>query len=336
MKSVANGSAVASPRVSIGLPVYNGAEYLSDAIESILAQSFADFELILCDNASDDGTEAICRRFAERDPRVRYIRQPRNLGAAANYNRAFEEARGPYFKWAAHDDMLAPDFLALCVAELDRDPGCLLVHCGTVVIDETGRETSCYIDCLASGDTDPVARFRTWMRQPRGQCNPVFGLVRRAEMARTILHGDYIGADRVLLGEFALRGRVTMIRKGAFLRRIHPGISTRANPDALSLTTWFTGGRTRGLRFKRWRQLREFGRMIDGVETLSAAERRGAKRVLMRWMLDLRSEFLKELLLPLYINGQDTALKAWMRRRKAERQRRRAGVGVSGHRRAQS
>ncbi|MBF9059043.1 glycosyltransferase [Rhodobacterales bacterium HKCCSP123] len=317
--------------MSIGLPVHNGAEYLSEAVESILAQSFTDFELILCDNASDDGTEAICRRFAGLDPRVRYIRQPQNIGAAANYNRAFHEARGRYFKWGAHDDTLAPDFLKVCVAELDRDPGCILVHCGTVLIDADGRETSCYIDCLASGADDPVERFRTWMRQPRGQCNPVFGLVRREAMAKTILHGDYIGADRVLLGDFALRGRVTMIPQGYFLRRIHPGMSTLANRNALSLTNWFAGGQARGLRFKRWRQLREFRRMIGGVETLSAAERQGARRVLLRWVYDLRSEFLKELLLPLYINGEDTALKAWMRRRRAGRR----GRGAASEARAQ-
>ncbi|MEO1397469.1 MAG: glycosyltransferase, partial [Pseudomonadota bacterium] len=92
------------PLVSLGLPVFNGADYLAEAIESILNQSLADFELILCDNASSDQTESICRSFAERDARVRYIRQARNLGAAANYNLAFEEARGTFFKWCAHDD----------------------------------------------------------------------------------------------------------------------------------------------------------------------------------------------------------------------------------------
>lgn len=317
------------PRVSIGLPVYNGAAYLAEAVDSILAQSFRDFELILCDNGSDDGTEDICRAYAARDDRVRVIRQPRNLGAAVNYNTAFHAARGEYFKWGAHDDNLHPDFLAVCVAELDRDPGCLLVHCGTVLIDDTGRATSCYIDCLASTDPDPVARFRVWMRQPRGQCNPVFGLTRRAEMARTVLHGDYIGADRILLGEFALRGRVTMIPKGYFLRRIHPEMSTLANPDALRLSDWFTGGRARGLRFKRWRQLREFMAMIDGVETLSTRDRWRARAVVLRWMRALHSEFLKELLLPLYINGQDTRLKTWMRQRKARRKAdRRRGKGA--------
>src|SRR3954470_1068595 len=93
------------PRVSIGLPVYNGQRFLAPAVSSLLAQTFADFELVICDNASTDDTEAICRRFAERDPRVRYHRNEQNVGAAPNFNRALALSTGQYFKWAAHDDL---------------------------------------------------------------------------------------------------------------------------------------------------------------------------------------------------------------------------------------
>ena len=96
------------PRVSIGLPVYNGDNYLAETLDSILAQTFTDFELIISDNGSTDRTEAICRRYAAQDHRVRYVRNPSNLGAARNYKRAFELARGEYFKWNGHDDPLAP------------------------------------------------------------------------------------------------------------------------------------------------------------------------------------------------------------------------------------
>lgn len=310
------------PRVSIGLPAYNGADFLSEAITSILDQTFTDFELILCDNASTDGTSQICEDFARQDQRITYIRQSQNFGAAVNYNRAFHEARGEYFKWAAHDDILEPTFLQRCVETLDTDPGCLLAHCGTVFIDEKGYSESCYIDCLASDSEDPVERFRTWMALPRGQCNPVFGLVRREEMVKTILHGDYIGADRILLGEFALRGRATFIREGLFLRRIHSNMSTLANPNALALTEWFSGCKAKGLRFKRYRQLREFFAMVRNVD-LNRRDRWRSYGVILRWMVALRSEFLKEPLLLLYINGEDTRLKAWLRRRKAERRMKR-------------
>jgi glycosyltransferase involved in cell wall biosynthesis len=110
------------PAVSIGLPVYNGERSISKAIAAVLAQSFDNFELIVSDNASTDGTEALCRAFAARDPRVRYIRQPRNLGATGNFRFVLEQARGRYYMWAAADDLRSPDFLSENVAFLETHP----------------------------------------------------------------------------------------------------------------------------------------------------------------------------------------------------------------------
>src|SRR5215471_14033382 len=98
-------------RVSLGLPVYNGQRYLAGAIQAILDQTFSDFELIICDNASTDETESICRDLAARDPRVRYHRNPANIGAAPNFNKTFELSTGEYFKWLAHDDLHEPTYL---------------------------------------------------------------------------------------------------------------------------------------------------------------------------------------------------------------------------------
>src|SRR5688572_10868700 len=99
-----------NPRVSIGLPVYNGENYLAEAIDSILAQTFEDFELIISDNASTDRTQEICEAYAAKDGRIRYYRSEVNKGSAWNFNRVFELARGEYFKWAAHDDYIAPEY----------------------------------------------------------------------------------------------------------------------------------------------------------------------------------------------------------------------------------
>ena len=109
-------------KVTIGLPVFNGIDYISQAIESILSQTFADFELYISDNASDDGTAEICRDFARRDRRIRYLHQPHNVGAAENYNLLFALGTGPYFKWAAHDDILHPRFLDVAVGILECHP----------------------------------------------------------------------------------------------------------------------------------------------------------------------------------------------------------------------
>ncbi len=101
-----------APRLSIGLPVYNGETYLIESLDSLFSQSYEDFELIISDNASTDGTADICRRYAKQDPRIHFIRQSRNIGLAPNHNFVFQEARGELFKWASHDDLYARDLKA--------------------------------------------------------------------------------------------------------------------------------------------------------------------------------------------------------------------------------
>lgn len=114
-----------SPCVSIGLPVYNGEPFIEQALDSLLAQTFKDFELIVSDNASTDKTEAICRDYAARDARIRYIRQPRNRGAVWNFNFVLQEAKGKYFMWAAADDLRDSNYVETLIACLEADPGCI-------------------------------------------------------------------------------------------------------------------------------------------------------------------------------------------------------------------
>ena len=125
----------AVPRLSIGLPVYNGENFLAESIESLLGQSYEDFELIISDNASTDDTEDICRTYAEKDPRIRYIRQRHNIGSAPNHNFVIEQAGGDLFKHASHDDLYARDLLKLCVAALDEHPQVVLAHSWSAVIN---------------------------------------------------------------------------------------------------------------------------------------------------------------------------------------------------------
>ena len=127
------------PRVSIGLPVYNGEKFIREAIDSIFSQTFEDFELIISDNGSTDRTQQICQAYAAQDLRIRYYRNKKNIGAARNYNLVFELASGEYFKWAAHDDLCAPEYLERCVEILDRDPDVVLCYPKTSIIDEHGE-----------------------------------------------------------------------------------------------------------------------------------------------------------------------------------------------------
>src|SRR5690242_8968780 len=111
-----------TPKVTVGMPVYNGERYMRFALDSLLAQDFQDFEIVISDNASTDRTSEICAEYAARDSRVRYHRNATNIGASPNYNRTFELARGQYFKWCAHDDVCLPSFLSKCVATMEAAP----------------------------------------------------------------------------------------------------------------------------------------------------------------------------------------------------------------------
>jgi hypothetical protein len=126
--------------VSIGLPVYNGARYLREALDSLLAQDYADFEVVISDNCSDDETESICYEFVARDARVRYHRAGRNAGPTLNFLRAYGLARGEFFMWAAHDDRRATRCLSLCVEALRRSPRASMCCVGSRIIDEQGRD----------------------------------------------------------------------------------------------------------------------------------------------------------------------------------------------------
>jgi glycosyltransferase involved in cell wall biosynthesis len=216
------------PRVSIGLPVYNGENYLSETIDSILAQTFADFELIISDNASTDGTEAICRQYAALDHRIRYVRNRANLGAAKNYNRVFELARGRYFKWNGHDDPLAPQFLEYCVEVLDRAPELVLCFSRNRPIDENGNEhrlgaltARTFLPKPQLGSARAHVRFYHTVVADHPQ-GAVFGLIRRDVLAQTPLIGSYRSSDLPLLGELALRGRFHQIPETLQDRRFHP------------------------------------------------------------------------------------------------------------------
>jgi len=127
-----------APTLSIGMPVFNGARYLQEAIESLLTQTFVDFELIISDNASTDPTREICLENARRDSRIRYVRQSHNVGGPRNWNFVAEEACGRYFKWASANDLHDRKFVERCLNLLDEDRQIVLCYADTMLIDEHG------------------------------------------------------------------------------------------------------------------------------------------------------------------------------------------------------
>jgi glycosyltransferase involved in cell wall biosynthesis len=233
------------PRVSVGMPVRNGGAHLQAALTSLLAQTYEDFELVVSDNASDDGvTEEVCRAAAREDDRVRYVRQERNLGANANYNAVVAAARGELFRWAAADDLVLPEFLAEVVSLLDSRADAVLAHTAAVLIDDDGeplrRDGDRFVtrhgvsyhapDEVGSArrlaDPRPSVRYRDVLLHSRW-CFEMFGVVRREVLLTTALHRPFYGTDKVLLAELALRGAVLHSERPLFLRRCHDGASTR-------------------------------------------------------------------------------------------------------------
>ena len=255
----------AQPVVSIGLPVYNGGSFLEETIKSILGQTLKNLELVISDNASTDATSEICRRFAKRDARVRYSRNPENLGAARNYNITFEMARGRYFKWNGHDDPIPPEYIEQCVSILDSDPGVVLAYGRQVAVDEHGRpkRTGALVTARLqkrSGLASRYAlvRYLACVAMPVGHpVGPIFGVIRRDVLCRTPLLGAFVSHDLPLTAEIALHGRFHQFPDVAQFRRYHAEQGHRTHRTLAQRESWFEPSRAKLNTRPRVRLLRE-------------------------------------------------------------------------------
>jgi len=247
------------PRVSIGLPVYNGELYLRAAIESLLAQTLTDFELIISDNASTDATGDICRDYAARDRRVLYIRRPTNVGVTRNFNDTLSHATAPYFKWMSSDDLVAPDMLARCVEALDRDSSLVLVHAKTGFVGEHGEAIPHDDSRLHLVEEHPHQRLRALWDRLRF-CNAQFGVMRLDAMRRTGLFGAFIGSDICFLAELCLQGGFVELPDTLLFRRLHRRAASKMRPD--QLIEHYRLARKRLILYN-WRHLFEYVRIAS-------------------------------------------------------------------------
>lgn len=245
-------------KVTIGLPVYNGEDFLEKAVDSLLAQTYKDLELIISDNASTDSTEAICRRYAAQDPRVKYVRNSENLGAAKNYNQLVEMAQGDYFKWAAHDDICLPAFVEKCVEILDAEPEIVLCYTRARGIDEHDQYIRGY-DSFIDADADqPWKRFyATACQRHDVTAIMTFGLMRTEILRRTHMIGAFSSSDRVLVGEMSLYGRFHLIPEVLFLKRDHPKAHWVQYNTRQARMAWYDTSKKDGNTYPHWRLLRE-------------------------------------------------------------------------------
>ena len=275
----------------MGLPVRNGERFIERQIDSLLAQDFTDFELVISDNASSDRTQEICRRYAEADPRVRYHRTDVDQGLAWNWNRTFELATAPYFKWVAHDDEHEPTFLSRCVEVLDADPTVVCCHTASVDIDEDGVVMRRYAARTLPASHAPHVRFGDVLKPH--PCFQIYGVIRTAELAKTRLHRPIPEIDHVLIAEIALLGRMVEVDEYLFRRREHAARSVRAYPSLKARWAFYNGETGRPPSWPTMRLNREMALVVarspvEGRERLLCwlALRHWVKRNARRWTRD--------------------------------------------------
>jgi glycosyltransferase involved in cell wall biosynthesis len=216
--------------LSVGMPAYNSANWIEAAISSILSQTMTDFELIVSDNASTDGTYEICERIARQDPRVRLLRNAVNIGANRNYCAVLDAARAKYFKWAASSDWCAPTFFEKCVAALERDPDAVLAAPRTAFFDrsiETAQPSTADLDLES---TVPAERYIELL-STGGLNNAFNGVIRRDALLRASRLGVYMSADVVLMSELALMGKFVLLDEHLFFRRMAVETATKLKSD---------------------------------------------------------------------------------------------------------
>jgi len=230
------------PKITLGLLVYNGERYLGQTIDSILSQTYGDFELLVSDNASTDETEDICRSFAALDSRITYIRQRENIGAMGNFNFLASRATTDYFKWCAADDLIAPIFLATCIEFLESQPDFVLCHSSTSTIGfDDGELPNDIIKSSGASERIPIGpseEYHPWQRfrdvlLGSTAIMDLWGVIRTAQLKDTGLLSPYVGYEKVLMAALSLRGRFAELPQQLFSYRIHrDSFSSRIAEDA--------------------------------------------------------------------------------------------------------
>ena len=274
-----------APRLTVGLPVYNGEKYVAESIEALLGQSFRDIELVIADNAATDATGDICRDYAKQDPRVRYFRQARNVGLAPNHNFVAEKARGELFKWASNDDLYARDLLECCVDALDKFPDVVLAHSLTARVDDSGAVTRAFEYPLNTASPRAPERFRSLLFVSGGDDD--YGVMRTQVLRCTAMKDSYHHADRTIIAELALYGRFYQVPDWLYFRRDHADRAERACPTMRSRCANMDPRRADPVRHPA---IRLYGEYIWGYASaihrapLPAADRRECYRHLANWL----------------------------------------------------
>jgi glycosyltransferase involved in cell wall biosynthesis len=229
-----------APRVSFGVPVYNEETSIRRCLDSLLAQDFADFEVVVCDNASTDRTREVVESYAARDPRIRLFTSERNVGLIQNFNRVVQLTRGEFFRWVGADDWLEPTYASRTVAALDADPGAIVATADLALHDEQGRTRRVEFHGERLESESPARRFARvlWFYTGVVRYEPLYSLMRRDVLRRTAVIRDVANNDLMLIAELSLIGRFTHVPELLFHRTWRP------LPDVKLLLERLAGGRS--------------------------------------------------------------------------------------------
>lgn len=279
------------PEVSIGMPVYNGARFLRATLDNLLTQTFSDFELIISDNASTDETETICRAYAEKDRRIRYIRQPENMGATFNWNYVAQVATGRFLKWSSSNDLCDPTLIEKCVAALRADANAVLAYPRTILMDDNDVQQGKYekdLEILEPTPSERFGRVATGMALNNAMC----GLIRLEVLRKTRGERAYPAGDMVLMAELALHGGFKLVPEFLFFRRVDQASTARfLSKEKLAHFIKPKGG---GMGMPNWRKYGDYYRSL--VRTpIGMRERLRAMLAVTRWMVWERRTLLAEL-----------------------------------------
>lgn len=296
---------MAEPLVTVGLPVYNGERFVAKSIETLLAQTFRDFKVLVSDNASTDRTGEICREWAARDPRIEYHRNATNIGMAGNYNLTFGLSRSKYFRWATADDFCAPELLEDHVKVLEGDPQIALAYSQAWFVDEDGKPYEVWKDELHLMGDDPVERFKAVVVKIR-RVHHHLGLMRAECMRRTGGIAKHVSSDVGFIAEMSLLGKFYQIDKQQFFRRLHRDSSSWATNDEKHQARRYHASNVSRIPFSRFRY---HGYLLKVVQrsSLSRAQRLDlyaflARRTASEWRW-LGSEVRRELVRVLRPSG---------------------------------
>lgn len=246
-------------RVTIGMPVYNAERYIMEALQSLVGQTYSDFEIIICDNASTDETFNICHEFCKKHKNITVIKNEKNIGAAANFNLVASKAKSEYFKWASYDDICHRDLIKKCVEFLDKNKDVDLCYSVAGRIDENGSHLDDYQFDLNTMSDKRWERFSDLIVK-RHNCHFVFGVFRTKELKNTCLILSHEGSDRILLGEIGLAGKMYEIPEVLFFRRDHPNVSMRI--ERQNRIAWFDPLKSGRMTYPNWRIMVEHARSI--------------------------------------------------------------------------